>query len=1046
LRFYARTTAGFVAFAVSLAAAGSAAAKPKPSYDIYAGDLSRGAVAKLVALGIDRHELSLSKATSGRDAVHVETTLNADQVARLADQGVEMELKEVDGMSATQRATLQAAAGYNVYKKYSGPGGLKEEYEQVARRHPLITKLISIGKTTQGKDIIALKVSLGAPLLKDGLKPSIVYFSAQHAREWITPEMNRRLMHYMVDNYLKNKKVFDLVNTTEMWFVPVSNPDGYDWTFEPGQREWRKNLRDNDGDGEITDVDGVDPNRNFDYKWGYDNEGSSPDPTSLTYRGPSPNSEPESKALDALFKRVRPTMFVNYHSAAELLLYGVGWQVATPTPDDQIGIALTGDDAHPAVPGYDPDIAAELYTTNGEVDSYLQETWGSFGITPEMSTCEDASNSDPNDQWEAEDCGSVFQFPDDEKLIQAEFEKNLPFALAMAESTKDPDDPVSVVGRKAPDFVPDTFSVSYGDPQTVATVAKRSVKALKLNYRINNGKTKSVGVSEWKGGERYGNENNHYYGEFRGVVRGTRPGDKVKVWFSGERNRRDVSSEPFSYTVKQNTGAKVLVLADEDYKGVNPTYPPGTNAPLYAQQYLNAIRAAGYSADLWDTDADGVPHDLGVLSHYKAIVWYLGDNRYTQDPEDELIDTAGIFGPRELPDIGVAEREQYLTMSVRDFMNEGGKLINMGELAQDGGLLDQIVGGTYYGLNGDETAECAITTGIQGLFDDCLILANDFRQYYLGAWARVGLGGPNLFRGIASPIAGLQANLSGTPTNDLDEAGVYQPTSDVLPPSEVPQFKSQGAAQYDFTGGPFTPVEGTRYAAVVHEDDTYTRLTRTIDLGSVTAAQQPRLEFRMSWNTEPNYDHVLVEAHTVGADDWVTLPDLNGGTTTQLPAECNVGFLLEEHPWLTHYITPGNPCTSKGWNAFTGASSPWRDIAIDLAAFAGKQVEVSISYVSDPGTGGVGAFVDDTKVTTAGGTVLSADGFEGATSLWSIQGEPPGSPPTVGSWVIGPQAVNYFAGTSTSDSLLLGFGLEQVTAPADRTKLIKTALSGLGVR
>ena len=118
------------------------------------------------------------------------------------------------------------------------------------------------------------------------------------------------------------------------------------------------------------------------------------------------------------------------------------------------------------------------------------------------------------------------------------------------------------------------------------------------------------------------------------------------------------------------------MIADEDYNGVNPTYPPGTNAPQYGQAHLNAIRAAGYSADLWDIDKDGVPHDLGVLSHYKAVVWYLGDNRYTQEPEDELI-TGPPFG--ELPDIAVAEREQYLTMAVRDFMNEGGKLDHMGE-------------------------------------------------------------------------------------------------------------------------------------------------------------------------------------------------------------------------------------------------------------------------------------------------------------------------------------------------------------------------------
>ena len=66
----------------------------------------------------------------------------------------------------------------------------------------------------------------------------------------------------------------------------MANPDGYDYTFTEGQRLWRKNLRDNNGDGQIEPGDGVDLNRNFAYKWGYDNEGSSPDPTSETYRGP----------------------------------------------------------------------------------------------------------------------------------------------------------------------------------------------------------------------------------------------------------------------------------------------------------------------------------------------------------------------------------------------------------------------------------------------------------------------------------------------------------------------------------------------------------------------------------------------------------------------------------------------------------------------------------------------------------------------------------------------------------------------------------------
>ena len=82
------------------------------------------------------------------------------------------------------------------------------------------------------------------------------------------------LLHYFVENYSKNATITNLVNTRELWFMPVANPDGYQYTFDT-ERLWRKNLRDNDGDGQITNADGVDLNRNYDEHWNYDNEGSS---------------------------------------------------------------------------------------------------------------------------------------------------------------------------------------------------------------------------------------------------------------------------------------------------------------------------------------------------------------------------------------------------------------------------------------------------------------------------------------------------------------------------------------------------------------------------------------------------------------------------------------------------------------------------------------------------------------------------------------------------------------------------------------------------
>ncbi len=1036
-----------IALLSSPAAAGAA-----DRLDVYVGEVPKDQLTNIVDLGVDRHELKLSASARGR--VRVETIMSARQAAELRRDGVVMTPKKVDGQTVAQRATALAAEGFEVFRTYAGAGGLKAEFEQMARENRKLAELQTIGRTLQGQDIVALKVTKNARSERDGKRPAVLYLGAQHAREWITPEMIRRLAHHFLDNYDRSRQIRELVDENELWFVPVANPDGYDWSFQPNQRLWRKNLRDNDGNGTIAPGDGVDLNRNAATKWGYDNEGSSPDPADETFRGAGPASEPETRALDSFARRVGFEFLVNYHSAAELLLYGTGWQVATPTPDDVIYEAMAGDDADPAVPGYDPDISAELYTTNGDTDTHMTERYHTLGFTPEMSTCEAASDVDPDDEWEAEDCGSGFEFPDDEGLVQGEFEKNIPFALSVAESADDPDDPASVVGREAENFRVDTFDVSYGDPQTVAVVAKRALRDVEMHYRIDGGRTHTADVREWRGGERYGDENDDYYAELRGNVRGADRGDDVTVWFSGEERgrhgRRDVSSERFSYTVERDSGDDVLVVANEDYTGVNPTYPPGTNAPKYTASHVAAIEDAGYDADVWDVDRQGIPHDLGVLGHYDAVLWYTGENRITQDPEDELISTP--FG--ELPDIGVAERQQYLTMAVRDYLNGGGKLIQAGESAQHQGLLgiSDAVGGLFYGLNGDETAECVVQT-VAGFFEDCLILADDFRQYWLGGFARVDLPGPDAVAGIADPIDGYEGDFGGPVTtgdNPLDEAGVYQPTSDVLPPDEFPQFESQAAADYVIgSGPPFAPIEGEQYAGAVHADSSYMRLSRTVNLTSVTAADQPRLQFQLSLNAEPGYDHVIVEAHTVGQEDWTTLPDLNGRTRTNVPAECvGNGFLLTLHPFLRHYLggTGTAPCTSTGssgaWNAFTGATAGWTPVAVDLSAYAGKQVELSISYVTDPSSGGVGAFVDDTRITTSGG-VIDAEGFETGPGVWSVGGPPAGSPPNSGNWEIGPRLVNFFAGTSTEDTLLLGFGIEQLATEVERADLVEQALDGL---
>ena len=74
---------------------------------------------------------------------------------------------------------------------------------------------------------------------------------------------------------------------------------------------------------------------------------------------------------------------------------------------------------------------------------------------------------------------------------------------------------------------------------------------------------------------------------------------------------------------------------------------------------------------------------------------------------------------------------------------------------------------------------------------------------------------------------------------------------------------------------------------------------------------------------------------------------------------------------------------------------------------------------------------------------MFADGFEGATSGWTVGPEPAGSPESAGNWVVGEQPIGLTAGTATEDTLLLGFGLEQLATDADRVALLEQALGGL---
>jgi murein tripeptide amidase MpaA len=1024
--------------APNIASADNAAEPPgqgaPDTLELYVFDTTAAVEAALRADGYD-----VVGSTREGETVHLEVVMSQAEVAKAnAKHDLALAVKGSEPVVAAASRSFQVADnGYEVWRTWSEEGGLRDEMEFLADEYGDLTELVTIGQTLQGQDIYAMKVTGPQTRSKwQPKRPAVLYIANQHAREWITPEVNRRLLHYYLENYGSDDRITEIVDSTELWFVLSANPDGYDYSFTEGNRLWRKNLRDNNGDGQLTTIDGVDLNRNFATNWGYDNEGSTDNPTGQTYRGTGPQSEPETQAMDALMASVKPAFMMNYHSAAELILYGNGWQVDTPTPDDLANIALAGDDANPAIAGYDPDLSAELYITNGDTTDHAGEAYGIMAYTPELATCQTATTYDPDDEFGPTYCNdegrSGFEFPDSEPLVQFEFEKNLAFALSLAESAADPANPVSSLGLTAPDFQVDTFTESWGTSQEVSVWAKREFKLLRMNWKVNGGRTKSIAAHEWSGGERYGRDGRIWYSEYRATVPHVKPGDQVEVWFTavdlpsknGNKWFRWAKTDPFTYDVV-NDGAQVLIVSDN-----SPGTPLGGTAPLdYLNYYTDTLDQLGASYDVFDVGAAGpAPHPLGVLSHYGAVIWYTGDKLVTNYQGG--LDTTLI--------------SHEMNMVMRDFINEGGKIIATGA---DHGFQEFFP--LNYGQNGAPDQVCV---------DNCLILTDDVYQYWFGGSTRIRRGGldpdGNVLdvTGSGDEFAGYTFGLDGGDgaANQAGGTASWLVTSSILDENEFPQFASERLAGWAVSGGaPFEPVTGDWQVATDHDDVAYKRLATTVDL---TGASSASLDFSTSYRTELDWDFMFVEVHRVGQDDWTTLPDANGHTSqsTGTPgnSSCESGWAAQLHPQMDYYQTlnPDGTCSPTGnggeWHATSGASTGIEQWSIDLSKYAGSEIEVSISYATDWGTGDLGVFLDDASV-TVDGNVVSDESFEIDLGDWTLIGAPPGSAANPNDWERVGVVYEVASVVGTEDTVLMGFGFEAIDTQEERNEVMLRALKYL---
>jgi carboxypeptidase T len=333
------------------------------------------------------------------------------QLDRLSSMGYVVEQLEDVERHLSAFTTAEAA------EQYHSAATLEEELRQLAEARPDIAELIEIGRSIEGRPILALRIGD-----RRGGVPKVLFMGCHHAREWIAVEVPFLLAKELVER-ADEAPIAGWLTSGEVWVAPMVNPDGHEHS-RAQERLWRKNRRRND-DGSF----GVDPNRNYGYMWGIlDVPTSSHVPSDETYVGPRAFSEPETQAIRDLIGCERFAGVITYHSYSQLILYPWGY-TEKPIPDVQHREQMVGmaQEMHTLIQGvhgkiYVPQPSSELYPTAGDTTDWTYGTYGipSFTVELRPRTFQEGGFILPPDQilptWE-ENRPAAFRFV--EQLLAA---------------------------------------------------------------------------------------------------------------------------------------------------------------------------------------------------------------------------------------------------------------------------------------------------------------------------------------------------------------------------------------------------------------------------------------------------------------------------------------------------------------------------------------------------------------------------------------------------------------------------------------------------
>jgi carboxypeptidase T len=318
--------------------------------------------------------------------------------------------------------------------------------DAVAAAYPALTRVVDYGDSflktrnaATGYDLKAICITAKSAdydckLYPGAPRPRFLLMSQMHAREIVGGDISWRFIDHLTQQYGKNTEVTNLLKTTEVWVIPVVNPDGVDVVQQGGNSPYlqRKNLN-GTGCGTTpgaTAQKGVDLNRNTANHWG--GAGTSTDKCSQVYPGASGDSEVETRSLQTLSKQLFPDQrgpgdndaapitakgtMLSIHASGGMILFPWGYE-NKKAPNDAGLRAIANRLSQ--INGYDAGRPGEvIYNASGNIEDW---TYGELGVA--------------SFAFELDSCGT---FTPPYSCTAGEFATNLPALMHLAQKAKAP--------------------------------------------------------------------------------------------------------------------------------------------------------------------------------------------------------------------------------------------------------------------------------------------------------------------------------------------------------------------------------------------------------------------------------------------------------------------------------------------------------------------------------------------------------------------------------------------------------------------------------